>query len=165
MRLYLIRHADAVDPTENLERPLSTTGRHQVALLAGFLHGNNAFRGVTSFWHSPLARARETAELLKAGLKLDLPLVETSGLLPEDAPKSIASRIAKLQEAIALVGHEPHLSALASLLVEANPEAPFFVFKKATILALEKNRGGWSARWQILPELLSAASPRPLAHG
>lgn len=154
MLLYLIRHAEAVDRVPDAARELSARGRHQVALLADFLARTKAFRP-DAVWHSPLMRARETAQLLAQELGLSLRIEEASGLTPEDDPQVMAARLATTTRAIALVGHEPHLSALASLLVAGAPQPVVFAMKKGATLALERAGARWAVRWHIEPGLLA----------
>src|SRR5882757_4017436 len=116
MQLYLIRHADAVSAEENPARPLSERGLRQVAqLVAHFLHSGTLRPG--EIWHSPLTRSGETATVLAAGLNLAIPLVEQPGLEPEDDPRDTIERLAHATGDLAIVGHEPHLGALAALLI------------------------------------------------
>jgi len=167
MPLYLVRHAHAVSEEDNPQRPLSDRGRTQVRTLAAWLRRNGLFTPA-QVWHSPLARARETAELLLIGLASEPALVETSSLRPEDNPQEMASRLNTITSAInvALVGHEPHLSALATLLIRGKPAAPIFDLKKGAVLVLERTKSlhpktglpRWCASWHITPELLMEIS-------
>ena len=154
--LYIIRHADAVSDENDDVRPLSATGRAQVRRLAAFLKAGEQMQP-EEIWHSPLTRARQTAALLAKEMELRSPLREVPGLRPEDDPRLIAARLKKPQ-AIALVGHEPHLSGLASLLVAGSSEPAVFLMRKCAVIALERIRGGeagcWAVRWQVAPELL-----------
>lgn len=153
MLLYLIRHAHAVDDQNDAARTLSRKGREQVRLVADFLQASDEFTP-DEMWHSSLVRARETAELFAERMKNPPQLIETAGLQPEDSPDRIVTRLAHAGiESLALVGHEPHLSTLASLLVARTPE-PRFIFKKCTVLALEGTPPWWQVRWQISPELV-----------
>lgn len=152
MLLYLIRHAEAVDTTPDHARALSARGREQVARLAGFLRRSNAFRPA-ELWHSPLVRARETAEAL--GRELALPSKEVAGITPDDDPQAIAGALAKLAQPVALVGHEPHLSALASLLVTGAAQPVVFAMKKGATLALERGGARWVVRWHVEPGMLA----------
>lgn len=152
--LFLIRHAHAVDAEENPERPLSDRGRKQVRALAKFLRPNGAPQP-SEIWHSPLVRSRETAQLLAERLELDAPLVLVAGLEPEDEPAVIARKIEAFRHPLAIVGHEPHLSALASLLVAGPEGRATFVLKKCSVLALEGAGARWQVRWLISPELLA----------
>lgn len=154
VRLWLIRHAHAVDATEDAVRPLSGRGRRQVRALARLLAASGAFQP-QEIWHSPLVRARQTAELLVRRLALDLPAIETAGLTPDDAPRAVAQRLRTLGRNLAIVGHEPHLSALASLLVAGAAEPPVFVLKKCAVLALERVEGRWVVRWLVSPEVVA----------
>ena len=157
MKLYLIRHAHALDGADDAARPLSGKGRTQVKRLASFLRASGAF-APEEIWHSPLVRARQTAELLAERLKLDAPRREVTGLAPMDDPRVIAQRLAREKRALALVGHDPHMSALASLLVAGAMERPVFELKKCSMLALEHTAGCWLVRWHVSPELLAQKS-------
>lgn len=154
MLVYLIRHAEAVDTLPDAERALSTHGRQQVVALAEFLRRAKAFRPA-EVWHSPLVRARETAELLSRELALTAPLKQVAGLTPEDDPETIAATLANLTRPVALVGHEPHLSALASLLVTGATQPVVIAMKKGATLALERSGPRWVVRWHIEPGLLA----------
>lgn len=151
--IYLIRHAEALDTANDDIRPLSPYGQQQVRMLAEFLRGRPEF-APTAFWHSPLVRARETAALLAQHLQLGVPLVETRGLRWEDSPVEIARVLRQQAQPVAIVGHEPHLSALASLLIAGRMSPPVFVVKKGCVLALEGAGNHWAVSWQISPELV-----------
>lgn len=153
MQIYLIRHAHAVDAAEDPKRPLSKKGHKQVKRLAKFLRKNEAI-ATSEFWHSPLARSRETAERLTAQIGAPAKLLEVTGLEGGDDPAKIAERLKNRKTPVAVVGHEPQLSALASLLVVGATEPPRFVLKKSAVVALDRAEGGWAIRWQISPELL-----------
>lgn len=153
MHLYLIRHAHAIDGTDDAARPLSAKGRSQIRALGRFLRGSGAFEAV-EFWHSPLRRAEDTAILLAKRLKTKARLITVAGLRPGDTPDSIVKKILALRRPVALVGHEPHLSALASLLVAGKAAPPRFVLKKCAVLRLDRGGGAWAVRWHVSPELV-----------
>lgn len=154
MNVYLIRHAHALDAEEDSERPLSKRGREQVKALAGFLKRSDLFQP-DAFWHSPLVRSQETAELLAKGLRLRVPQELIPELEPDTDPRVTARRIKSAANAVAIVGHEPHLSALATLLVAGKTEPPTFVMKKCAALALEGVGNHWSVRWHVSPDLIA----------
>ena len=154
MEIYLIRHAHAVDADEDPGRPLSRRGRSQVRTLAKFLRRSGRFQPA-EIWHSSLARSRETAELLAQRLVLSAPRTQVPDLEPEDDPRALAERLKAAPKPIAVVGHEPHLSALATWLVAGKTEPATFVLKKCSALALEGIGPHWSVRWHISPELLA----------
>jgi phosphohistidine phosphatase len=161
MLVFLIRHAHALDAAEDSGRPLSKRGRSQVRTLALFLKQTAVFQP-DELWHSPLARARETAALLGRRLGLRAKLVTVAELESGDGVTVIAERLRKRRRPLALVGHEPHLSALASLLVAGAAEPSLFVLRKCAVVALERTGARWAVRWQVSPELLAPA-PRVAA--
>jgi phosphohistidine phosphatase len=157
MTVFLVRHTHAADAVADASRPLSARGRGQAARLAAFLKAGGAF-APAEFWHSPLRRARETAELLAAGTGSPAPLRVEPGLEPDEDPAGIAARLAVADRPLALVGHEPHLGVLAALLVRGAPWPPVFQMGKGAVVALERSGEGpgapWIALWHVTPELL-----------
>jgi phosphohistidine phosphatase len=153
MQIYLIRHASAEDTAPDRLRRLSKRGREQVRALAKFLRRSDLF-APGEIWHSTLVRAQETAALLSVDLKLKAPLREMADLEPGDDPHRIARQLATSSRSIAVVGHEPHLSALATLLVNGAPEPVRFVMKKGAVLALEDAGPQWAVCWHICPALI-----------
>lgn len=153
MLIYLIRHAEAVDTLPDQARALSARGRHQVALLANFLARSRAFQPA-EVWHSSLVRARETAGLLVKELGLAVPSKEMAGITPDDDPRTILPALASFGKPVALVGHEPHLSALGSLLITGAAHPLAVAMKKGATLALERGGSRWVVRWHVEPDLL-----------
>jgi phosphohistidine phosphatase len=153
MKLYLIRHAHAEDGLDDARRPLSARGRKQIRTVARFLRRTGEVVPA-EVWHSPLLRARDTATLLFGRLKLPVKLRTVLGLSWGDDPAIMAARLRKRRPSLALVGHEPHLSALASLLVAGSAEPPVLVMRKCAVLALERDGGRWVVRWLVSPDLL-----------
>jgi len=147
--IFLIRHADAISDEVNPVRPLSPRGHEQVARVCEILGKQGSF-APAEFWHSPLARSRETATLLAKGLKLQVPVLLQPGLEPDDDPSGIAVLLKAQERDIAVVGHEPHLGVLASILVHGPRRAGvFYPFSKAGVLALTRGDKGWRAQWLV----------------
>jgi phosphohistidine phosphatase len=147
--ILLMRHADAVSDEVDPERPLSPKGREQVGRVCDALR---KVSGVSpeQIWHSPLARSRETADLLARGLKLQAPLVLTPGLQPDDDPAGIAAVLNAEERDIAVVGHEPHLGVLASLMVHGPVRSGiYYPFPKAGVVALTRNGKAWKSQWLV----------------
>ena len=151
MTIYLIRHAHAVEGEDDARRPLSDKGRRQIRTMARFLRRSGRLE-TREFWHSPLVRARDTASLLAAAMKADVRLVEVSGIEPYADPAVLAARLKRLRRSVAVVGHEPHLSTLATLLLLGRAEQPVLVLKKGAVAALERKDGRWRLRWQVSPK-------------
>jgi phosphohistidine phosphatase len=153
MRIYLVRHAHAIEGEDDDVRPLSAKGRRQIRKAGAFFRANQQLEA-KEFWHSPLVRARDTAELLVKRLAARVRLVETAGLRPDDDPALIAKRLGASRRPVAVVGHEPHLSALASLLVAGQARPSRFVLRKCAVVCLERAGRRWVVCWQVEPELL-----------
>lgn len=153
LRLYLIRHAHAEDGFDDARRPLSARGRKQIRAMARFLGSSDDF-APAEIWHSPLLRARETASLLAGRMKVPAKLCSVAGLTPGDDPAIMTTKLQTRRKTLALVGHEPHLSALASLLVAGSAEPPIIVMRKCAVLGLEREDDQWIVRWLVSPDLL-----------
>ncbi len=158
MELYLIRHAHALAETEDPGRPLSPKGRAQVRRLAKALRDRSAF-APAAIWHSPLARSRQTARLLAKALAFTARLTEVAGLEPENNPRTLAARLKTHRRALAIVGHEPHLSLLAALLVTGTATPGLFQLQKSAVLCLEREAAApgsaWRVRWLLPPGLIA----------
>lgn len=152
MQHYIIRHAHAVDLVPDHARTLSSKGRSQVARLVEFLSQGGDFTP-DEIWHSPLVRARETAMLLAEPLKLTRSLREVPGLLPDSDPHIMATALLESERSIAVVGHEPHVGALAALLVTGRMARPVVVMNTCAAVALDGGGSFWQVRWHLVPEL------------
>ena len=150
MELFLIRHAHAEDTVPGAARRLSSRGRRQARALARRLRATGEF-APAELWHSTLRRARETAELL-APAAPGAPCREITGLAPEDDPAAVARRLARTRAPVAIVAHEPLLSALASRLVTGTADPVVFDVRKASALALTRVGRRWVVRWFLPPE-------------
>lgn len=156
MEVYLVRHGIAEDPyraslsgKSDADRELTPEGREKTAKVA------KAFSGIVGevglILHSPYVRARETAEIFRRFYP-GADLSEGAGLRPHDPPSfGLASIAEKLdRKNVMVVGHEPHLSALTSLLLSGNTEGSI-QFKKAGIAGFEWGGRGYSRLLFLLP--------------
>jgi phosphohistidine phosphatase len=143
-RFVLVRHGEAApkDPRGDAARPLTPAGRARFAALAARVAPRVALRRIAS---SPLARARETADLLG----------QATGAAVEEEPELAAGASsgaallalgARLGAGAALVGHNPEiaeaLSAAAGRQVEARP---------GTIAAIDVDGGAYRLAWLEAP--------------
>jgi phosphohistidine phosphatase len=163
--LYLLRHAHAVSEEDDPDRPLSTRGHGQARALAAFLRARGGLR-VERVWHSPLLRAQQTAEHLCAGLALAAQARAIDGLLPCDDVRGIARRLAGFGHSLLVVGHEPHLGRLASMLVCGNVDQEIVDFRKAALLCLAREAARahvvlWRIRWYVTPDLVADGGHAP----
>jgi len=113
--LYLVRHADAGDPSEwtgpDAERPLSGKGVKQAARLAATLLA--AETRFDSIRHSPARRCAETATVLSAVLEVEATADDrlANGPTLSDLDRMFDRKGVKR---LALVGHEPSLSKIVA---------------------------------------------------
>ncbi len=138
MRLYIIRHAIAAPAEEtgaeaDSQRPLTPKGRKKMVRIARGLR--ELEKRLDLILTSPYLRAIQTAEILRQTYDLDpAKVISTEHLIPMGFPdqliEEIQTRYTEAQH-IALVGHEPYLSELVSLLTTGEPH-----------LALTLKKGG-----------------------
>lgn len=152
--IFLVQHGEAVDKKVNVERPLTDLGRKTISQMGNFLCSKNI--KVDGIWHSPKLRAKETAEILATCLQLEKLLYEYKELEPEEPVKKIIKLIQQSKEQnIMLVGHLPHLSQLAGLLLTGDEKKEFIAFEKGGIVCLNYQDIGVSVvRWFLVPSLL-----------
>jgi phosphohistidine phosphatase len=154
MRITLIRHAEAGDDAPRDEaRALTVRGRQDARRMGRGL----ARRGVdfTLMVTSPLVRAVQTAEIVAAMVDYKDRVLVTDALIPE-APVShviafltSAARDPESGSSVALVAHEPILSAVAAELT-GRPRYP--PLKKAEALRIRMSDGPESkgtVRWRV----------------
>jgi len=161
MNLFLLRHGIAVERDEfasaNDElRPLTPKGQRELRQSVAALRAMELqFDVILS---SPLLRARQTAEIVAAELKLKKRLVFAAELKPGGSAKKLVQKINALKtrpKNILLVGHEPDFSQLILLLVTGQTGAGFALKKGGLAkLELEKFRAGQCATlaWLLTPK-------------
>jgi phosphohistidine phosphatase len=121
MQVLMIRHSYAAEPGSvaggDFERPLTERGQQVFSHMAMWL----VARGIVPdrILHSPLVRARQTADILAqaCGQKLSPENARRwigSGLPLEDLLSELESQPS---ESVAIIGHEPHISSRTSALV------------------------------------------------
>ena len=156
MEIYLLRHGAAEPRTEGIadeNRALTRAGRRGVQ--AVLQRARAAIVKPALIFTSSLIRARETAEITQQVLRSG-ELVETPALLPDVSPSVLWTEIGAHHgiKALVIVGHQPQLSRLAALLLEA---AVLIDFKKGAMARISV-RGNHPPRgvlhWIITPQLV-----------
>jgi phosphohistidine phosphatase len=158
MDVYLVRHAhaeerDAVRWPDDDERPLTADGKRRFASLLKRV--NDLPDYVDLLVSSPLVRAKETADLLvqKAAWQ---PFVEWPELEPDARPEAVIEKLRTLKGvgSVALVGHEPQISRLFSLLVAGSAAGVHLEFKKGAIARISfspSKQGPAKLLWLVAP--------------
>ena len=151
MRVTLIRHAEAGDDAPRDEsRSLTIRGRADTRRLGRVL----ARRGVrfTLIVTSPLVRAVQTAEIVAAAVGYRGRMPASELLEPEAAAADVVAflRTVADEKSVALVAHEPILSAVAAALTH-KPRYPALRKAEALRIRLPDGPGGaaGSLRWRV----------------
>ncbi len=108
-----------------------------------------------SILHSGKTRAQQTAEIFAAHVEPAPGVHAVEGLDPRDEPDRIRERVEQADEPLMLVGHLPHLSRLAALLLADTPEREIIAFRSAGVVCLERQEGRFAVRWILTPELVA----------
>ena len=140
MQLYLVRHAEALSPGIDPERPLSAQGRDQAENLATWCAARSI--EVDAIVHSGVLRAQETAEFLARGVKSASPPAPISGLRSEDDPVSTAAWIAAETRDLLAVSHLPFVDLLTSQLIYGRIYSCPVSFRTCTLAHFEREDDG-----------------------
>lgn len=161
MIVYLVRHAIAEERgpawPDDRERPLTQKGIARFRDISARL----ADRGVrvNAIFSSPCIRTRQTAELLVPGWA-DVPIQFVEELAPGHTPAGVAKALVDraAHDAVALVGHEPDLGALAAWMIGAKAPLPF---KKGGVARIDcgdtLKAGDGTLVWMVTPKIVLGA--------
>jgi len=161
MNLFVLRHGLAVEPgsvgfAKDSDRPLTPKGERKLWKIGDSLEDLDVeFDWILS---SPYLRARQTAEIVAETLNLRKKLEFCEALTPGGSPIKlieVINREKPAPENILLVGHEPYLSELISLLISGSAEIPITMKKGGLCkLAVDSLRHGRCAclEWLLTPK-------------
>lgn len=147
MKLYLVRHGEAIDDPIDSQRTLSVHGRAQVLKLAHYLLAHGNLDPDLMIFHSGLLRAKQTAELLAKQMAI-VTVQPLFGLLPHDSVGPTLSKIADWEHDTLLVTHLPYVQELLWALA---PTRDMIMFSPASAVCLEQIAQGWQLLWQFTP--------------
>ncbi|MPZ22116.1 MAG: hypothetical protein GEU28_00900 [Dehalococcoidia bacterium] len=156
VQLIIVRHGPAGehldDPVEDARRSLTSKGRKQT---------RRAMKGIANIvpspmriLTSPLPRASETAQLLLAAVNQGL-IAEDERLAPEGDGRALINQIKDGWGVIAIVGHDPELSMLTSMLPTGG-QTTFVALDKGGAAALTYAGGVWTLDWLATRDQLAA---------
>jgi phosphohistidine phosphatase len=125
--LYLLRHAKSnwKDPgLQDFDRPLNERGREAAPLVGRFIRKRKL--RVDLLLSSPAERARQTAALVKESAGLSAELLYDERIYEADAARllEVVSQAAESVEALMLVGHNPGMEELLTLLTGEEQHMP-----------------------------------------
>ena len=157
MRLYLVRHGEALDEAVDPERPLSQRGVQEVALTGHFLKEIGAKPRVVIC--SEKLRARQTAERLLQEMGQKEKIEQRKGLAPKDNPEPFAEELGLFSSDLLIAGHSPFLPRLAAQLLCGKADPEIFTLPPGGLLCLEREgRGSWRLALSISPSDLAELS-------
>lgn len=159
--LYFIRHGVAEDrgdawPDDN-KRPLTEDGMSRLRKAVRGL----ARIGVTVdvVLTSPLVRARQTADIVAAGLNPRPSIVNIDSLAPAGSYAAVVKDLEKhaRKNRIALVGHEPMIGELAARLIGSRHPIEF---RKGAVCRIDVDNlppaGPGDLQWMLPPKMMRA---------
>lgn len=151
MKLYLMRHGEALHPAMDPQMHLSPRGTADVTRMGGHLRALSI--RVDAVWHSPKQRAMQTAQLVAEALGFEAAHLNMyPDLEPEGDVESAKARIDALAQSgcqgLLIVSHMPFLPKLTLALAGPSgytdfdtAQAAFFLFSK----------GLWTREWSQEP--------------
>ena len=158
MKLYLLRHGVAEDAAPGVldaERSLTDDGRDKLAAVLR----RAAEAGVCPdvILTSPYARSLQSAEMAKEALQCPRDLVQDSHLTPHSDPDDAWKLLRDYRgfEQVMIVGHNPHLSWFAGVVIGA--QGGGVEMKKGALACLQVGSLGAAPRgsltWLLTPRL------------
>ena len=160
MRHAIASKRDAERWPDDSQRPLTAEGVERFRRAARGLA--TVVPSVEYVLSSPYPRAWRTAEILHEETRWPAPepREELAAGRPPDEGAALIEEIAA--ESVALVGHEPNLSLLASFLLTGDHDLARLELKKGGVAFLElpdrvdAKRGTAILRWSVSPRILRA---------
>ncbi|PYM11793.1 MAG: phosphohistidine phosphatase SixA [Verrucomicrobia bacterium] len=153
MRLYFLRHVEAMDEADDAARRLTRRGEKEAREVGRFV--KRAGIEFDAVYSSPLVRAKQTAEIVSEICGTG-ELEIADALLNETSQAQFDGWLKGLPEAkhVLLVGHAPTLAdRVRQLLGIAAPEA--FKLPKGGLACLEtENRRTAALKFAVTPKLL-----------
>lgn len=160
MDLYILRHGlagvrSAAFPGGDSLRPLTVEGAEKMRRAArGMKAMELSFDLILS---SPYTRAKQTAEIVANIFGLEKKLEFSPALAADGNPKDLVEELRRRQgkrKRVVLVGHEPYLGRLISLLVSGSTSLPITLKKGGLCkLSIDTMRYGRCANleWLLTP--------------
>ncbi len=168
MEIYILRHAIAAPRSrtrypDDRRRPLTREGKEKMRDIARAMGKMDL--GFDLILSSPYLRASQTAVLAATILRAEKLLKYSKHLGSAGDPKALVKELAGLpvsKKRVALVGHEPYLSELISMLVTGSSTALSLTLKKGGLVKMSVTRLKYgrcaTLEWLLTPKQLIAMS-------
>lgn len=152
MKLYLVRHGDALAERDDSSRSLSSAGQSEVERLAQWLV--DADVTLSEIRYSTKNRAAQTARIIAEYLPSQPKTREVQGLAPNDDFRRVAEDVAHEEGDLMLVGHLPFMGLLGGTLLKGSKDAKRVSFPTGGMVVLERTDDGWELEHVIDPHRL-----------
>jgi phosphohistidine phosphatase len=158
MHLYILRHGDAVESSfyQDRDRPLSDLGKRQIEAVSHFFQVTRTKPDI--ILTSPLARAKQTCDIVQENLGV-MDSLMSDCLVPGSNLSDLIKEInAHSVETMLIVGHEPQLSGLISILTGGDDQFKVEM-KKGSLACLDVRmpvkKGDAVLIWLLAQDLLT----------
>jgi phosphohistidine phosphatase len=164
MKLLIIRHGAAMDQDEFAKtdqsddlRPLTADGKREMKRVAKGLR--KEVDEIDVLATSPLVRAAQTAEIVAEAYGMEI-TETTESLVPEARVEEFEQwcRAFRDKDTVAIVGHEPHLSSLATWLLSGKKESRIRLKKGGACLIefdSDARHDSGTLNWLLTPRQLA----------
>ena len=153
MKLYLMRHGEALPSNKDPQRGLTDDGKLKIEQLANHLQQQKM--KFSHVYHSDRKRAQQTAEIMTNAISPNIEPALLQNITPNDDPVLILEKINSWNEDTLVTSHLPFVPDLISLLTGQDIYTSSISFKTGTVVCLEKgNNATWSISWATSPDQL-----------
>lgn len=164
--LYVMRHAEAAPVggaiTRDADRELSHAGEEAARLMGAALAGIEP--ELSLILTSPLTRARNTGELVRAQLGASAVVKATEKLSPGFRPKPIIEELGSVTGPVMVIGHQPEMSGFIAYLISGSSHAAVEM-SPASLACLSVSYAGSRADarlvWLLTPDAARALGRKP----
>jgi len=152
VKLYLVRHGDAVSEFDDPERPLSDVGISEAESLAEYLENKKV--AISTIFHSTKKRAAQTAQIIGDLISSETQLISKDYLTPDGPINKLIAEISSMKSDLMVVSHMPFIPRLVESLVEKRDRKEAVTFRTGAVIVLDnENSDCWRVAWSFRPEL------------
>jgi len=150
MKLYLMRHGEALSSNKDPQRRLTDNGKLKIEQLAKHLQQQKLT--YSHAYHSDRKRAQQTAEIMTQIISPDIKPAFLENITPNDDPGLLITEINGWNEDTLVTSHLPFVPDLITLLTKQDVYTSGINFETGTVVCLEKNdNSSWNIKWASSP--------------
>ena len=152
MKVYLVQHGEAAPEEQDPARHLTEKALQDAKCLGRALAANSL--RPSEIWHSGKTRTQETAKAIAAAFEGEIPLVEKTGMAPNEHPGPLVDQ---LKDDVMVVGHQPFLGKMVGRMVSGHEKAQIVNFDHLRCACLSGDGKRWAVEWVQEARLLGKA--------